>query len=108
MNPQKANINTNLFARWSKEMFVPIKAPGHSSHCSSPELFQLANGDDVIMLILPSHSVAALQPLDRDIFGPFKTFLKQDANHWVNNHQNRNVPRWQIGILIGGAWNRAA
>jgi hypothetical protein len=49
-----------------------------------------------------------LQPLDRDILGPFKTFLKQDANCWVNTHQNRKVTRMRFGILIDGAWNRVA
>jgi hypothetical protein len=34
--------------------------------------------------------------------------LKQDANGWVNTHKNRKVTRMQLGILIGGAWNRAA
>jgi hypothetical protein len=62
----------------------------------------------LIMLILSSHTSAALQPLDRDIFGPFKTFLKQDASRWVNTHQNRKVKRMQLGILIGEEWNRAA
>jgi hypothetical protein len=57
----------------------------------------------LIILTLPSHTSAALQSLDRGIFGPFKTFLKEDANCWVNTHQNRKVTRMQLGILIGGA-----
>jgi hypothetical protein len=60
------------------------------------------------MLILSSHTTAALQSLDRGIFGPFETFLKQDANRWVNTHQNRKVTGMQLEILIGGTWNRAA
>jgi hypothetical protein len=60
-----------------------------------------------IMLILPSHTAAALQPLDRDILGPFKTFLERDDNVWFNNHQNIQVTRMQLGMLTGGAWKRA-
>jgi len=30
MNPQTAYINTDLFARWFKDIFVPRKAPGTS------------------------------------------------------------------------------
>jgi hypothetical protein len=33
------------------------------------------------MLILPNHPTGPLQAIDRSIFGPFKTFLEQDANH---------------------------
>jgi hypothetical protein len=47
-------------------------------------------------------------PFDRGIFGPSKTFLNRDANRWVNTDQNRKVTRMQTGILIGGAWKRAA
>jgi hypothetical protein len=50
---------------------VPRKVPGtnliilddHASHCSSPESHQFAKENDIIMLILPSHTAAALQPL---------------------------------------------
>jgi hypothetical protein len=46
--------------------------------------------------ILSSHVTAQLQPLDRGISGPFKTFLKQEAKCWVNKHQNRKVTRMQL------------
>lgn len=59
-------------------------------------------------MILPSHTTAALQPVDRVNFGPFKTLLKQYAVRWVNTHQNRKVTSMQLGILIGGSWDRAA
>jgi hypothetical protein len=61
---------------------------------------------NVVDLIHPKYNSVAT--LNRDIFGPSKTFLKQDANCWVNNHQNRKVTRMQSRILIGGACDRAA
>jgi hypothetical protein len=70
MNSQKAYVSRHLFVMWLKEIFMPIKAPGtsplllveHASHCSSPELLQFAKENDVITLISPSHSTAALPP----------------------------------------------
>jgi hypothetical protein len=59
-------------------------------------------------LILPGNPKAPLQSLDRGVFGQFKTFLKRDANRWVNTHQNVKVTKMHLGILIGGAWNKPA
>lgn len=113
MNPKKAYMTTELFTKWFTEIFLPRKAPGtnllildgHASHCSSPELLQSAKDDDVIMLIFPSHTTAALQPLDRCIYGPFKSVLKRDANRHLTLSKKKNLSRLDIGKIIGGAWN---
>lgn len=99
-----------------KKIFVLRKEPGtnllvldgHVSLCSSPELFmlQFAIENDEVILILHSHTAAALQPLDRNILGPFKTFSKQNANLWFSSHQTRKVTRMQVRILTDGACNR--
>jgi hypothetical protein len=72
MNSQKAHINTDLFARWFKEIFVPRKAfetnvlilDGHASNCNYAELLKFAKEDVVVALTLPSHITAAMQCLD--------------------------------------------
>jgi hypothetical protein len=83
--PQKAHINTDLFARWFKAIFVPRMTPGtniivldvHASRCISPELLQFAKESAVIFFILPSYTTVALQPLDRVILAHSKHFLKK-------------------------------
>jgi hypothetical protein len=87
---------------------VPGKAPGiyllildrHASHCSSPELLQFAKENNVIMLFLLCHTIAALQCLGKLIFDPFKTILELDANCSVSTHQNRKLTRTQLICLV--------
>jgi hypothetical protein len=40
--------------------------------------------------------------------GPFERVLKENYNYFVYMHRNRQVTWMQLGILIDGAWNRAA
>jgi hypothetical protein len=48
---------------------------GLTLHCSSPGLLQIVKKEEIIILILPSHTKAVLQPLDRENPGLFKISL---------------------------------
>lgn len=116
MNPKKAYMTTELFMKWFKEIFVPRKPPGknllildgHSSHCSSPDLLQFAKDNDVIMFIFPSHTTNALQPLDRCIYGPFKTNLQRVTNQMLTVSKTKTISRFQLGKIVGTAWGKVA
>jgi hypothetical protein len=43
-----------------------------TEHKTVSHIGELGKADLIIMLILLSHITSALQPLDQDIFGPFR------------------------------------
>lgn len=116
MNKKSAYINTALFYKWLTEHFIPLKPhgkvllilDGHSSHSTAPNMLQAAADNDIILLCLPSHTTSALQPLDRSVFGPFKTYFNHETNQFMRLHPNKKISRYNAGTLIRNAWIRAA
>ncbi|XP_018365006.1 PREDICTED: uncharacterized protein LOC108762485 [Trachymyrmex cornetzi] len=116
MNKKSAYISTELFLKWFNEEFLLRKAAGknilildgHCSHCTSIELLECAEKNDVSLLCLPPHTTHVLQPLDKSFFGPFKAHFKVEANTWINQHKGRNLTRYQLGPLVEKAWSKAA
>lgn len=116
MNKKSAYVNSELFQKWLKEQFVPIKPQGkvllildgHSSHTTAIDLLELAQENDIILFCLPSHTTQALQPLDRSFFKPFKTYFASETKNWMLSHKDRKINRYIAGKLIGNAWARAA
>ncbi|KAL0839543.1 hypothetical protein ABMA28_016237 [Loxostege sticticalis] len=119
MNKKSAYINASLFYKWLTEHFIPLKPhgkvllilDGHSSHFSAPNMLQAAADNDIILLCLPSHTTSAhldIQPLDRSVFGPFKTYFNQETNQFMRLNPNKNISRYNAGKLIRNAWICAA
>lgn len=116
MNRKSSFINSELFLRWVREIFIPHKPfgkcllilDGHTSHSTDIDMLHVVDENDIILLCLPSHCTQALQPLDRSFFKPFKTYFNQEAQVWIKHNANRNITRYQAGQLIGKAWLRAA
>lgn len=116
MNKKSSYISTDLFHRWFTEHFLKHKTSGktllildgHASHCSSPRLLQTAIDNDVSIICLPSHCTHALQPLDKCFFGPLKSYFRKEASAWMRQNSERRITRYQMGKLIGAAWNKAA
>jgi hypothetical protein len=78
----------------------------HESHISI-EAITLAKSNGIVMLILPPHTSHKLQPLDRTVFGPYKT----DNNNYLNNSMLENpgkpVDIYRIAEIIGKAYGKA-
>lgn len=85
MRKENGYINTELFMDWLNNYFIPRKPAGknllifngHSSHMNTAELLQAVQNNEIIILCLPSHTTHYLQPLDRVVFKPFKTYFKE-------------------------------
>lgn len=115
MNRKSAYINTELFMTWLKEHFAKMKPQGkvllildgHSSHSSAVDMLEFARANDIILLCLPSHTTSVLQPLDRAVFKPFKTFFTAETNLHMRLNPQKRINRQQSGKLIGKAWIRA-
>lgn len=116
MNKKSAYMNTALFYKWLTEHFIPMKPhgkvllmlDGHSSHSTAPDMLQTAADNDIILLCFPGHTTSALQPLDKSVFGPLKTYFNQETNQFMRLHPNKKISRYNAGKLIRNAWIRAA
>lgn len=79
----------------------------HDSHLSIDAVdFCRANG--IVILTLPPHTSNKLQPLDRTVFGPFKTFYNQAADAWMISHPGETISIYDIPLLALQSWDRAA
>jgi hypothetical protein len=61
---------------------------GYISHVNV-EVVQEARRAGLDLLILPSHTSHALQPLDVSIFKPFKQFFGQYKDYWISMNLNQ-------------------
>ena len=108
MNKKSAYINAELLYKSLTEHFIPLKPhgkvllilDGHSSHSTAPDMLQAATDNNIILLCLPSHTTSALQPLDRAVFGPFKTYFNHETNQFMRLNPNKKISRYNAGIYI--------
>lgn len=116
MNKKSAYINTELFRKWLLEHFIANKPEGkvllildgHTSHSSAIDMLEEAEKHGVILLCLPSHTTSVLQPLDRAVYKPFKSFFNQETNKFMRTNRQKKISRYNVATLIGRAWLRAA
>ena len=59
----------------------------HTSHISL-ECITFAKENNITLLSFPLHCSQKLQPLDRTMYGPFKTFYNQATDNWMHEKKN--------------------
>lgn len=85
----KGWTSIELTMQWLKKAFLPETKPvedrwrllildGHSTHDNIDFMYECFQ-NKVACLFLPSHSSHVLQPLDLSIFGPLKTYYRQEV-----------------------------
>lgn len=79
----------------------------HDSHLSVEGL-ELAKSNGLTILTLPPHTSNKTQPLDRSVFGPFKSFYGNLCNSWMMTNPGKPLSIYQVAELSGTAWERAA
>ncbi|KAI4469576.1 hypothetical protein MML48_1g06319 [Holotrichia oblita] len=97
-------------------MFIPRKPngkvvlvlDGHASHCTSVELLELADANDVVLICLPSHTTHFLQPLDRAVFKSLKSNFYNGCRNWIRTNPGRQIKRSQFGNLLSQSWGISA
>ena len=86
-------MDTNLFVRWMEHFIDTVKPSpkephlllldGHMSH-KSFAVMDLARKNGVIMLNFPPNATHKIQPLDRVLYGPLKTYYNQECEKWMD------------------------
>ena len=111
-------IESEVFSQWflhfikhtklTKEDPVILVLDGHYPHTRNLEVSTLARENHVDIICLPPHSNHKMQPLDKALMGPLKTFYCQEVEKRLRSHAGRVVTVYQIGELFGNAHKRAA
>ncbi|XP_074035220.1 uncharacterized protein [Leptinotarsa decemlineata] len=78
----------------------------HESRISLP-VIDLAKAHGVVLLTFPPHTSHKLQPLDRTVFGPYKTFYNQAVNEWMLQNPGKPISLYQVAEIIGKAYPKA-
>lgn len=117
MRKESGYISSELFMDFLRDHFIPRKPAGknllildgHASHLSNPDMLELARDNDIIMLCLPSHTTHYLQPLDRVVFKPFRTYWNQACEDLIKIGGGAvKINRDKYGYLLNKAWSRTA
>ena len=87
----------------SKDRPVILILDNHDSHISIEiiDLFKENNGS---LLTLPPHCSHKLQPLDRSVYDPFKTFYNQAANVFMVSHPGKTITIYDRYIRGRASW----
>lgn len=99
--------NFTKFAKPSQENPVVVILDNHSSHINVP-VIQFCKENFISILSFPPHTSHKLQPLDRSVFGPFKTKLNIAADHWMKNHPGQRMTIYDLPGLVKEAISVAA
>ncbi|KAJ4935245.1 hypothetical protein JOQ06_016781, partial [Pogonophryne albipinna] len=70
----------------------------HESHISLKSV-TIAKENGVIMLTLPPHTSHRLQPLDKTVYGPLKTYYNRAMDGWMRSHPGRTVSIYETGQI---------
>ena len=80
---------------------------GHTSHSSLKSL-DYCRENEIEMISLPPHTTHALQPLDRAVFKPLKSFYHKQATNFIQSSPNSSISKFNFGKLFSEAWRKGA
>lgn len=93
------------YAKPTKERPVIILMDNHESHISVSAI-QMAKDNGVKLITLHPHTSNHMQPLDKSVFGPFKTYFNTAANELLMSpgHVGKPLTIYDIAGLVGKAF----
>ena len=78
----------------------------HATHISI-SIIDKAKANGVVLLTFPPHTSHKLQPLDRTVYGPLKTYFNVAMNDYQLSHPGKTVTIYEIAECLGKAYPRA-
>lgn len=82
---------------------VLIILDNHESHVNI-EAINLAKQNGIVLLTLPPHTSHKLQPLDRSVFGPYKTYYNTACADWMRCHPGKPISIYDVAEISGIAY----
>lgn len=89
----------------TKDKTVLIILDNHESHISV-EAISFAKDNGIVLLTMPPHTSHKLQPLDRTVFGPYKTFYNKVSSEWMAT-SGKPITIYDVAGLIGKAYSKS-
>lgn len=90
------------YAKPSKEQLVIILLDNHESHISLPAI-RKAKYNGVLRMTLHPHTSNYMQPLDKSVFGPLKTYFNKELL-MTPGHVRKLLTIYDIAGLVGEAF----
>lgn len=90
----------------TNERKILLILDNHETHISIPAI-NLCKANGIVLLTLPPHCSHKLQPLDRTVFGPYKTYYNQASSEWMTNNPGKPVSIYDVAEIIGKAYPKA-
>lgn len=75
----------------------------HESHITV-EAINKAKDNGIVLFTIPPHTTHKLQPLDRGVFGPFKTYYNEACKNWLLNNPGKPLSIYDIAAITGKAY----
>jgi hypothetical protein len=105
--------NSSIFVEYLKHFIQHVKPSNsnkallifddHDSHCSV-EVVNLAKKNSIILLTIPPYTSHKLQPLDRSVFGLYKTYYNAACKDWMNTHLGTPITIYEVAELCGKSY----
>lgn len=96
-------------SKLSPEQAAVLIYDGHSSHISV-RIIQEAISNNITLIKLPSHLTDMIQPLDKCVFGPVKTFWEKKLVNFGRKNMGKGTGRLtksQFVEMLGDVWIQA-
>lgn len=94
------------FTKCSIENKVLLVMDNHESHISLGSL-HLAKENGIVLLTIPPHTSNKLQPLDKTVYSPLKTYYNSAADSWLLSNPGRTITIYDIVEIVNKAYHLA-
>lgn len=95
------------FTRSSPEKPCLLILDNHASHVSV-DVIDFCKEHGIVLLTIPPHTSHRLQPLDRTVYGPLKSYVNASCDAWMRTHPGRTMTIYDIPGVVKEAIPRAA
>ena len=108
-------MDYEVFDNWSTHHFLRHAPPmrpllllldGHSTHYH-PGFISKAACEQVIVFCLPPNTTHLIQPLDKGVFGPLKTYWHQACQEFMRKNHGQVVTEYSFNKIFSKAWGQA-
>lgn len=94
-------------AKCTKQQPALVILDNHSSHMSL-NVINYCRENGVVLLSIPPHTSHRLQPLDKSVFGPLKTYYNSACDAWMKNNPGKTMVIYNIPTLLKIALQNAS
>lgn len=92
--------NEKIFLQYMRHFIIHVKPSKDNPVLLVYDNHDLAKFNGVVLLTFPPHISHKLQPLDRTVFGPYKTYYNQAVSEWMVQNPGKPISLYQIAEIV--------